>query len=200
MASVDSYLIEDKVKEIALSKSAAHDAISKDATVMALTKKGYEVAVEGTNGFVCLVDRAFTGPWGNPEFWNPKHIDPICYNPAAARTVMPHDTMRTNLAFKGYTREQNLEEIAKAYGLGKLKVPEIGALAFMMSKEQNLGDSIGHWQPHIMYYVPYGSYFELGALGKHAPTVPFDGQNEIITTVLIPVQHWSDGAPAIGKH
>ncbi|MEQ8425184.1 MAG: hypothetical protein RIA63_10780 [Cyclobacteriaceae bacterium] len=200
MAPVESYLISDKAKEITLAKSAAQGAISKDATIMLLTKQGYEIAVEGTNGFVCLVDRSFTGPWENPEFWNPKHIDPICYNPAAVRTVMPHDTMRTNLALKGFSKEKMREEILKAYGQGKLKAPEVGALAFMMSKEQNLGDAIGHWQPHIMYYIPYGKYFELGAIGKNAPTVPFDGQNEIMTTVLIPVQHWSDGSPAPGKH
>ncbi len=199
MAPIEAYLMKDRMREIEIARSSAHAEITADATVMVLTKNGYEVAVEGTNGFICLVLRSFTGPWANPEFWNPKHIDPICYNPAAVRTVLPQDTMRTNLALKGLSKERMREEILKAYGLGKLKAPENGALAFMMSKNQMLGDAIGHWRPHIMLYIPNATYFELGAIGQFAPGVPFDGENEIMTTILIPVPHWSDGTPEAGQ-
>ncbi len=199
MAPIESYLIE-RDEEIRLAKSAAHEGVSGEATIMVLTRKGYEIANLGANGFVCLVDRSFTGPWDNPEFWNPKHIDPICYNPAAVKVVLPHDTMRTNMAWKGYSKDKMRSEIQRAYGAGKLLPPVGGELAFMMSKEQFLGDDIGHWHPHIMLYTPKSTYFELGAIGKHAPCVPFEGQNEIMTTVLIRVPHWSDGSPGPAKH
>ena len=40
---------------------------------MVLGRHGYETAVEGKNGFVCIVERAWMGAFdGSPEFWNPK--------------------------------------------------------------------------------------------------------------------------------
>jgi hypothetical protein len=33
-------------------------------------------------------------------------------------------------------------------------MPEAGAMSYMMSKSGNLGDSVGHWYPHLMFHVP----------------------------------------------
>jgi hypothetical protein len=55
MAPVDQYLMTDRNAEIALARSAAPDSISRDATILVLGRKGYETAVEGKNGFVCVV-------------------------------------------------------------------------------------------------------------------------------------------------
>jgi hypothetical protein len=71
MAPLDQYLIPDRNAEIALARSAAPPSISKDATVMVLGMHGYETAVEGKNGFVCLVERAWMDPFDSPGFWNP---------------------------------------------------------------------------------------------------------------------------------
>jgi hypothetical protein len=57
MAPLDEYLME-RDAEIALAKSAAPAPISNDATVLVLTKKGYQAAIEGKNGFVCMVERS----------------------------------------------------------------------------------------------------------------------------------------------
>ena len=57
MAPLDEYLM-DRDAEIALAKSAAPAPISNDATVLVLTKKGYQAAIEGKNGFVCMVERS----------------------------------------------------------------------------------------------------------------------------------------------
>src|SRR6202047_2415220 len=70
MAPLDQYLIPDRNAEIALARSAAPPSISQDATVMVLGRHGYETAVEGKNGFVCLVERAWTSSFDSPEFWN----------------------------------------------------------------------------------------------------------------------------------
>src|ERR1700681_3188713 len=87
MAPLDQYLIADRNAEIALARTAAPPSISQDATVMVLGRHGYETAVEGKNGFVCNVERAWMGSFENdPEFWNPKNRGPVCYNPPAART------------------------------------------------------------------------------------------------------------------
>src|SRR5271169_3951196 len=60
MAALNEYLIPDRNAEIALARSAAPDSISRDAKVLVLGPHGYETAVEGKNGFVCLVERSWT--------------------------------------------------------------------------------------------------------------------------------------------
>src|ERR1700745_3075091 len=72
MASLDQYLITDRNAEIALARSAAPASISNDARVLVLGRHGYETAVEGKNGFVCLVERSWMSHFDSPEFWNPK--------------------------------------------------------------------------------------------------------------------------------
>jgi hypothetical protein len=57
MAPVDQYLMERNA-EIALARSAAPESISRDAEVMVFGRKGYETAIKGKNGFVCLVHRS----------------------------------------------------------------------------------------------------------------------------------------------
>src|ERR1700744_3648997 len=53
MAPIEQYLME-RNQEIALARSAAPEAISRDATVLVLGRHGYETAVEGKNGWVCM--------------------------------------------------------------------------------------------------------------------------------------------------
>ena len=54
MAPVDQYLTERNA-EILLARSAAPDSISSDATILVLGRQGYETAVRGKNGLVCIV-------------------------------------------------------------------------------------------------------------------------------------------------
>ncbi len=95
MAPLDQYLMADRNDEIALARSAAPTSISDNATVLVFDKTGYQTAVEGKNGFTCLVERAWMSPFDSPEFWNPKMRGPICYNPAAVRTILPYTINRT---------------------------------------------------------------------------------------------------------
>src|SRR5271169_4943410 len=88
MAPLEQYLMEPSA-EIALAKSAAPESISGDAEVMVLGRHRYETAVKGKNGFVCMVQRSWSAPIGDPEFWNPKLRAPICFNPPAARFNIP---------------------------------------------------------------------------------------------------------------
>ena len=52
MAPLDQYLMTDSNAEITLARSAAPKSISADASVLVLTRHGYEPAAKGTNGFV----------------------------------------------------------------------------------------------------------------------------------------------------
>src|SRR5438477_2126281 len=71
MAPIEKYLM-DRDAEIALARSAAPSSISRDATVAILGKNGYETAVEGKNGFICIVERGWMNSFNSPEFWSPK--------------------------------------------------------------------------------------------------------------------------------
>src|SRR5579864_1667641 len=95
MAPLDQYLMERNA-EIALARSAAPPSISQDADVMVLGRHGYETAVKGKNGFVCIVERAWTSPSDEPGFWNPKQRGPICFNPPAVRSYLPQTILKTN--------------------------------------------------------------------------------------------------------
>src|SRR5580692_10262238 len=145
MASVEQYLSKDREAEVAMARSAAPDAISRDATVLVLEKSGYETAVQGKNGFTCLVERAWMSPFDSPEFWNPKMRGPICYNPAAVRTILPYTLNRTRLVLSGLSKPQIHESITVATAKKALPMPEAGAMSYMMSKGGNLGDSVGPW-------------------------------------------------------
>src|SRR5215475_10614174 len=94
MAPLEQYLM-DRDAEISLARSAAPESISRDAAVLVLGRHGYETAVEGKNGFVCVVERNWMAPFDNPEFWNPRNRGPICYNPQAARSILPLTIKRT---------------------------------------------------------------------------------------------------------
>src|SRR6266542_1949481 len=71
MAPIDQYLMTDQGAEIALARSAAPESISRDAEVLVLGRHGFETAVKGKNGFVCIVERSWTSA-ADPDFWNPK--------------------------------------------------------------------------------------------------------------------------------
>jgi hypothetical protein len=87
MAPIDHYLMADQGAEIALARSAAPESIARDAAVLVLGRHGFETAVNGKNGFVCVVERSWTSA-PDPDFWNPKVRTPMCFNAAAARSYM----------------------------------------------------------------------------------------------------------------
>ncbi|HMD49653.1 MAG TPA: hypothetical protein VKG79_11170, partial [Bryobacteraceae bacterium] len=65
-------MIPDEKVEIALARSSAPASISDAAEVMVLRRDGYATVVQGSNGFVCIVQRSWAKPTDDPEFWNPK--------------------------------------------------------------------------------------------------------------------------------
>jgi hypothetical protein len=199
MAPLDQYLIADWSEELVLARSAAPTSISGDATVLVLEKSGYLTAVEGRNGFTCLVERSWMSPFDSPEFWNPKMRGPICYNPAAARTILPYTINRTRLALTGLSKAQLRENITAAIAKNELPMPEAGAMSYMMSKAGNLGDSVGHWCPHLMFHVPKTDNASWGADLAGSPVVFNDEYRDVPepeTIFMVRVLHWSDGTAA----
>jgi len=202
MAPLEQYLIADRNAEIALARNAAPPSISKDASVLVLTPGGYETAVEGTNGFVCVVERSWQSSLDDPEFWNPRLRGPVCMNAAAARSVLPNQHRLTKLALSHLSREEILARVKDAIAKKELRPPEIGAMSYMMSKQQYLGDQNGHWHPHLMFYVPGDT--NPAAWGASLPSSPVFGGGQDLpgggrmpwTIFFVPIPQWSDGTPS----
>jgi len=203
MAPLDQYLTTDRNAEIALARSAGPPSISADATVMVLGTHGYENAVEGKNGFVCLVDRAWMDKFDSREFWNPKNRGPVCYNPPAARTVLPMTFMRTKFVLAGQSKDEIYDSMKAAIEKNELPPLEPSAMAYMLAKQGHLNDSAGHWFPHLMFYVPLKDGKTWGAGAPDSPILVnphFNGAPEPVTEFIVTVSAWSDGTPASRDH
>lgn len=197
MAPADQYLM-DRDAEIALARTAAPQGISRDATILVLGKHGYETAANGNNGFVCAVERGWTGPIDHPEVWNPKNRSPICYNPPAVHSALPLTLKRTELAMAGKSIEQIKEWEKAAYAQKELPTTvEPGAMSYMMSKEAYLTDKGDHNLAHLMFYTPVTDAAKWGANDPNSPVIFFEtGPPEPFTIFLVPTGKWSDGTPA----
>jgi len=198
MAPVEQYLMADRNAEITLARSAAPESISHDATILVLGKRGYETAAEGKNGFVCVVERAWMSPFDSPQFWNPKLRGPVCFNPPAARSVLPITYKRTEMVFAGRTRAEILEGTKAAFESGELKPLEAGAMSYMMSKDAYLTDNGDHNLAHLMFYTPLLDSAVWGADLPKSPVMlnpQFKGAQPI-NVFIVPVGTWSDGTAA----
>jgi hypothetical protein len=200
MAPVEQYMMERNA-EIALARSAAPESISKDAEVMVMGRHGYETAVKGANGFVCVVQRSWTAGIDDPDFWNPKLRAPICFNPPAARTYLPLTIKKTECVLAGRSKAQMFEDLRIGFEKKELPALEVGAMCYMMSKQGYLNDRDGHWHPHVMIFVPETDAATWGANLASSPILGATAKEDRLTVFLIPVGEWSDGtAGPVDEH
>jgi hypothetical protein len=193
MAPLDQYLIADRNEEIALARTGAPPSISANAEVMVLGKNGYEVAVPGTNHFVCLVERSWDAATSNPGFWNPKIRGPNCFNEAAVRSFLPIAFMKTRLALSGKSSTEIDQAMQAAFSQKKLPALEPGAMCYMLSKQGYLNDAVRNWHPHLMFFVPVAMAKTWGANLAGSPVLSSDDPSDRLTIFMVPVGHWSDG-------
>jgi hypothetical protein len=193
MAPVEQYLMEDRDSEIALARSAAPESIARDAEVLVLGRHGYETAIKGKNGFVCIVERSWASPIDDPDFWNPKLRAPICLNAAAAHSYLPRTIKKTDLILAGRTKDQMMETVVAAIDKKELPAMEPGAMCYMLSKQGYLNSRDGHWHPHLMFFYSQTDPAIWGADLPGSPIIAFNDTREHLTTFLIPVRRWSDG-------
>jgi len=194
MAPVEQYMMADRNSEIALARSAAPESISRDAEVMVLGAHGYETAVKGKNGFVCVVERSWTAGIDDPDFWNPKLRGPICFNPMAARAYLPLTIRKTESILRGESKAQMFESIKAALDKKEVPPPEPGAMCYMLSKDGYLGDQAGHWHPHLMFFVPQTDAATWGADLPGSPVLAGKDVQDRLTVFIVPVAKWSDGS------
>jgi hypothetical protein len=205
MAPIEQYLEASAGDEIALARTAAPTSISGDASVLFLSKHGYETALKGKNGFVCLVWRSWASGFDDPDFWGPKFRAPICFNSAGARAVLPPYLERTQWALAGVSKIEMKDRTRAALASNRIATPEPGAIAigFMMSREGVNVDGNPLRHPHVMIFLAHTEGADWGADLHGSPIIAEQGSPEEFNTtfdVLVPL--WSDGtAPTtMGSH
>lgn len=210
MAPIEQYLM-DRDAEITLARSAAPDSISHDASVIVLTRRGYETAVKGKNGWVCWVGRSWMAMFDHPEFWNPKVRAADCLNPPAARSMLPYAYKRTELLLAGRSKLEVIAAIKSAIDKKELPTLEPGTISYMMSKSSYLTDSGDHNVPHIMFFdkpgAAWGANVTNGPVASvnywylSAETYPVLKSFPPMAVFLVMVDKWSDGtAPNTADH
>jgi hypothetical protein len=181
--------------EIGLARTAAPASVTGRATIKVLTTSGYQVAQKGENGFVCVVMRGWSAPTFTPAPFRDLVYDtrvraPICFNPVAARTVLPLQELRARLGMAGKGPDQITEGVQAAYATGELPKMEGVAFAYMLSADQYLAPGVGAWHPHLMVYTPYYDNAMLGG-NEFAGSLPFvsDDAGTPFAVTVIPVDH-----------
>jgi hypothetical protein len=192
MAPLEEYLMPEEA-EIAMARSAAPASIADGATVMVLGRQGYRTAAQGTNGFVCYVERSWARSANDPEFWNPKLHAPNCFNAAAARSVAQVYLMKSRLVLEGKPKAEIEQDVAAALDHGELPTLEPGAMCYMMSKQQYLNDQAKSWYPHLMFYVAGDVPKNWGANLAGSPVIAVNDAEARVTVFMVVVRHWSDG-------
>lgn len=193
-ATIDQFLMERNA-EIALARTAAPDSLSRDAGVLVLTAHGYETAIKGTNGFVCLVERSWMQPFDAPEFMKTDGRMPMCLNPPGVQTHLPLTFKITEFVIAGMSKQQMFDQIKAAYARKELPLPEPGSMCYMLSKEQNFGPQFGHADPHLMFWYAQDQHITWGAEYGGSPIDVHEDTPYPTTTFIISVDRWSDGTP-----
>jgi hypothetical protein len=176
--------------EVALAKSAAPEKVSARATVKILTPSGYKITSQGDNGIVCLVMRGWaaatsTAAKDRDLVYYAKLRAPICFDPVAARSVLPLQELQTKLGMEGKGPDQIAKAVQAAYAKGELPRMEAVAFGYMFSADSDLGPGFGAWHPHMMVFTPHYENSMLGG-NEEGGALPFvsDAGTRFAVTVI----------------
>ena len=178
--------------EISLARSAAPKSISDDAEILILTKNGYQTAVRGTNGFVCMVARSWSADYESPDFWDPKLRAPICYNSVAAKSQVAATIKRTEVALGGGSKAQiqvhqdSNRQRRVAHG-GRVMATDVRKVP-----KSRPG-------AHLMFFMSEPDPKSWGAGLPGSPILAFHLPGEHLIVFIIPVSTWSDGTPSLSE-
>jgi hypothetical protein len=148
-------LLIPEEQEMALARSAAPDAVARQASIWVLGKRGYEQAVRGTNGWGCIVQRGTSG----------QGLIPRCDDPNGVETLYPLYFLLEETRAAGHSAARYKALVQEAYQSGKLRAPQRGGLSYMYSTDAVFVDASGkryNFTPHVMIYWPDCKAADLG--------------------------------------
>lgn len=170
-----------RAQEVALARSAAPAAVSEAAAIYVLTPDGYKLAVEGSSGAACYVSRDWL-----------TSLEPHCFDPEGAATIMKIHMRRVDLLHAGVDLEEAGATVMAELLRGAHRLPRRPAMSWMQSSAQRLvapdGTAVGAWRPHVMIYYPFLTAEELGLTSAGStPTsaIVSDGGTPLSTLVVV---------------
>jgi hypothetical protein len=117
-------------------------------------------------------------------------------NPEAAKTYLQVVRLEAKLAMAGKSREEIAAALKMAWEKKALTEPGDGAMSYMMSKQQYLGDEGHSWHPHLMWFAAGDAAKSWGANVEGSPVMAASDLGDRMTIFLVAVGKWSDGTAA----
>lgn len=167
--------------QIRIARSAAPEEVSDHANIYTLERKGYQLAVEGYNGFSCLIERE-----------KPNTMEPECYDAEGSRTTLKVrlfvEQQRAN-----HAREEETERLVKAgYKSGRFRPPSKPGIVYMLSGSNYVlnpqSGKIIHFPGHLMFYAPFATEKTIGS-GAGAPYIVHPGEPDALLIVVPATAH-----------
>jgi hypothetical protein len=155
----------DLETNFALSALPPH--LRSEATVYLMDpEKGFYIARQGTNGFVCFVSRT---EWEWAEF-RKDLATPISYDAEGARTIVPvFLDVATMRASGKYSAEQIKDTVIERITNGTYKAPARAGVSYMLAPMMRVYPStpdiktpVTMSMPHYMFYAPYVTFSDVG--------------------------------------
>jgi len=165
----------DLETQLALSALPAH--VRPGATVYLLDPaKGYYIARQGTNGFVCFIGRT---DWEWAEF-RKDVFTPIGFNAEGAKSIaVVYRDVAAMRATGKFTARQVRDTVVARIRSGRYVAPSHTGISFMLAPIMRVytgkpGDNnvMTMSMPHYMFYAPYVSESDIGT-NSESPKGPF---------------------------
>lgn len=152
--------------EIELALSAAPDYLQAEASVFALTERGYELTRQGTNGFSCIVNRD-----------DPRVLKPTCFDAEGRDTVIPKIKYFGERMLAGIAVEQIRRDVAEKFATGEFISQRKPGVAYMLSRYNRpvnpATGKLGFFPPHVMFHAPNLTNEDIGHdMAHHDPNRP----------------------------
>jgi hypothetical protein len=155
----------DLETDFALSALPPH--LRNEATVYLLDpKKGFYIARQGSNGFICFVSRT-EWEWG--EF-RKDLATPISYDAEGAKTIFPvYIDVAAMRASGKFTASQIKDSVIERIKKGIYKAPARPGISYMLAPVMRVypampdnKDIVTMSMPHFMFYAPYLTNADIG--------------------------------------
>ncbi len=174
--------------EIAVARSALPKSLRDGASVYALAKGDFELAVQGTGPFTCIVERN-----------HPQAVIPQCMDRAGVDSLLPAIMDRSLMTLSGSDLAAIAVHENQMTEDGTYKAPSRAGISYMMSDYNYIfvesASRILKVPPHVMYYAPNLRNEDIGGSLKSATEnigTPFLLGDGIHGMMIVYTEHEAD--------